>query len=100
MIQPVLIGLIGLLAISMTSLQAADLEAGRSLYQPNCIACHASLMKGDPARIYTRPDHRIHSYPELITQVRRCSLSQGLQWSQQDIENVAAFLNTQYYKFQ
>lgn len=81
------------------SVQAADIAAGRRLHETHCTACHSSLMNGQPERIYTRSEHRIRGYPELLTQVRRCADSQGLQWSQSDLENVAAFLNTNYYRF-
>jgi mono/diheme cytochrome c family protein len=78
---------------------AADLEAGRQLHDANCTACHQSLMAGEANRIYTRPDRRVDSYDELVAQVRRCELNLGLQWLEEDVSNVAAFLNTQHYHF-
>jgi hypothetical protein len=35
----------------------------------------------------------------LDQQVQRCELSLGLKWFDDDIENVAAYLNQTYYHF-
>ena len=78
---------------------AADIQAGRHLHEKNCTACHASLMKGKPTLVYTRPNRRVKSYDGLLAQVRRCVATLGSEWPQRDIENLAAFLNTTYYKF-
>jgi len=72
---------------------AADAEAGKALTAQHCNRCHDS-------RMYTRPDRRVKSLQELRTQVRRCELSLGLKWFDQDIDNVAAYLNDTYYQFQ
>lgn len=78
---------------------AADVDAGRDLHRDNCVACHQSLMNGDAALIYTRSDRKITSFPSLLAQVRRCEVNLGLQWFDEDVENVAAFLNASYYRF-
>lgn len=91
---------LGWLLVLLPSLAAAaDVDAGRELHQENCVACHQSLMDGDAASIYTRPDRRITSYSSLVTQVRRCEVNLGLQWFDEDVENVAAFLDETYYHF-
>jgi cytochrome c553 len=78
---------------------AADIRAGQTLHNAHCIACHDSLTKGKPERIYTRPDRQVKTYSELLKQVRRCQMSLGLTWSEDELKNVAAFLNNRYYKF-
>jgi hypothetical protein len=35
----------------------------------------------------------------LTSQVRRCELSLGLKWFDEDVDNVAGYLNQQFYKF-
>ena len=88
-----------LLVLAPAIAAAADTEAGRELHQTECIACHQSLMDGDASRIYTRPDHKITSHASLITQVRRCEVNLSLQWFDEDVENVAAYLDETYYHF-
>ena len=71
---------------------AADLQAGKSLHAEHCMQCHDSS-------VYTREDRRINSMAGLKKQVQRCELSLGLQWFEDDIENVAHYLNETYYDF-
>lgn len=78
---------------------AADIQAGQTLHNRHCIACHDSLTQGNPARIYTRPDRQVKSYPDLLKQVNRCQMSLGLTWSEDTLQDVAAFLNHHYYQF-
>jgi mono/diheme cytochrome c family protein len=89
----------GILLLFGVPAHAADVAAGRALHDKNCNSCHASLMKGQPSRIYTRPDRRVQSYQGLVSQVRRCAASLGAQWSDEPVNDVAAFLNQEYYKF-
>jgi cytochrome c553 len=78
---------------------AADIQAGQTLHNAHCIACHDALTEGNPEGIYTRPDRQVTSYPALLEQVRRCQMSLGLTWSDDTLNDVAAFLNNRYYKF-
>ncbi len=87
------------LAAVLPSAFPADSNSGRELHNENCIACHQSLMSGDANRMYTREDRRIKDYPSLVAQVRRCELNLGLQWFDDDVEDVASFLNEEFYKF-
>ncbi|HSH29589.1 MAG TPA: cytochrome c [Thiohalobacter sp.] len=72
---------------------AADAQAGKKLHDQHCVQCHDS-------GVYTREDRRINSLPGLTKQVRRCQLSQGLQWFDKDIQNVVQYLNQTYYHFE
>ncbi len=78
---------------------AADPGAGQTLHERHCVSCHESLMRGEPSTLYTRQDRRIASWSALLAQVQRCETSLGLQWSDADIENVAAFLDQRFYRF-
>lgn len=96
---------ISVLVLSLTGILllpqvlSADIQAGQTLHDDHCVACHAALMEGDPTRIYTRPQRQVNSYANLLKQVQRCQMSLGLQWSAATVEDVAAFLNQRYYKF-
>jgi len=74
-------------------LAAAGAEDTEALVQKNCIGCHGS-------EVYTRPDRRIQSFSSLETQVRRCSVNLDLAWFEDEIEDVAQYLNRKYYHFE
>ena len=78
---------------------AADVSVGKTLHEKHCIACHTSLTGGKPDSLYTRADRRVNTLDALKKQVRRCELSLGLQWFDEDIENVTGFLNREFYGF-
>jgi cytochrome c553 len=89
---PVLTGItLGLLAMA-SSLPAANIDNGKKLVSENCTKCHDQ-------RVYTRPDHRVTTLDGLDKQVRRCQQSLGLKWFDDDIDDVAAYLNQTYYHF-
>jgi hypothetical protein len=41
----------------------------------------------------------VTSLASLESQVRRCEQSLGLKWFEDDITDMAGYLNTHYYKF-
>jgi cytochrome c553 len=77
------------LVADATPLLAAD---GKTLHQQHCTSCHDDGM-------YTRQNPRVTTRDGLTKQVRRCELSLGLQWFDEDIDAVAAYLNSNYYHF-
>ena len=79
------------LLAATSSLPAANLDNGKSLVDANCTKCHDE-------RVYTRPDRRVTTLEGLSKQVRRCEQSLGLKWFDDDIDDVAAYLNQAYYK--
>ena len=72
--------------------QAADLKAGQALHEQHCLSCHDS-------GVYTRADRKVTSPEGLRKQVQRCELSLGLSWYDEDVDNVAYYLDQTYYKF-
>ena len=86
----ILISISVCLLTTTASLPAADLDNGKALVEANCTKCH-------DARVYTRPDRRVTTLEGLTAQVRRCELSLGLKWFDDDIGDVAAYLNENYY---
>ncbi len=85
--------LVGLLAIAGRSALAAQGQEAATLYQAHCVSCHGS-------EVYTREDRKIASFEALERQVQRCELSLGLRWFDDDIENVASYLNHRFYRFE
>jgi mono/diheme cytochrome c family protein len=77
----------------------ADVAAGKTLHEKNCISCHASSYGGDGTGIYTRDYAKVKTSKGLVAQVRNCNTMIGLKWFEDEELNVAAYLNQTYYKF-
>jgi hypothetical protein len=71
---------------------AADIGRGELLYNTHCIACHTSKM-------HWRDQRLAQDWTSLNVQVRRWQSSIQLDWNDDDIVNVAAYLNRLYYRF-
>ena len=72
--------------------QMTAFERGEQLHDEECTSCH-----GD--ELYTRKNRRIKSYESLRTHVQRCATNLNKQWWPKEIEDVATYLNEQYYLF-
>jgi cytochrome c2 len=80
-------------ALATATTVAADAERGKTLHDEHCAKCHDS-------GVYTRGDRFVSDKEGLTKQVRRCELSLGLKWFDEDIADVVEYLNTSFYKFQ
>ncbi len=87
--RPLLLALC--LATTLPALASEDKDI-TELYQFNCTSCHG-------AEVYTRTDRKVTSLSGLEAQVGRCEQALGLKWFDEDIANMAGYLNTHYYKF-
>ena len=85
-------GIAACLLAATSSLQAANPDNGKKLVDDNCTKCHDE-------HVYTRPDRRVTTLEGLNKQVTRCEQSLGLKWFDEDIADVAAYLNQTYYHF-
>ena len=78
---------------------AADPVAGVALIKTaGCNACHQTKVGGDGTAVY-RPGGRIKSVAQLQAQVTRCSTLTGASIFPEELVDVAAALNRDYYKF-
>ena len=89
--QPVILAAL-VLSTSTGQVYAADIKNGKQLQQANCMSCHDDGM-------YTREDRKVTTLDGLNKQVRRCELTLGLQWFDDDVSDVSAYLNDGFYKF-
>jgi hypothetical protein len=71
---------------------AADVQEGKGLVDEHCYSCH-----GD--EVYTRADRKVNSLEALQKQVQRCELALGLRWFDDQIDDVTAYLNQSFYRF-
>ena len=71
---------------------AVDIENGKLLHDENCFRCH------DESK-YLRKNRIIKNFQQLHERIRQCELTTGLTWFDEEIDNVAAYLNNQFYHF-
>ena len=71
--------------------RAADMRRGGELYQTYCIACHTTQM-------HWRDKRLVHSWEDLRYQVARWQNVTGQNWSKDEINDVAAYLNQMFYQ--
>lgn len=69
---------------------AGNPEAGKSLHdEANCLKCHAD-QPYNPAKTNT--------YEKLVAAVSFCNNNMNVGWFEDEVEDVAAYLNQKYYK--
>ncbi len=81
------------LLFSSTSLFAFDLENGKALHDENCVRCHTD-------KLYTSDKAKITSYEKLHARVRQCELMAELTWFDDEIDDVTAYINANFYRFE
>ena len=80
-----------LLAIACVPVQAASPERGRLLYGNYCYHCHLT-------EIHFRVNSKIDSPEALRQTVRIWQGEMGLGWKEEDVRDVASYLNARYYQ--
>ena len=76
----------------MTPVLAVDLENGKSLHDDNCLRCH------DESK-YTRKNRIVKNFQQLYERIKQCELMAELTWFDEEIADVTAYLNKQFYYF-
>jgi len=84
--------LVGGTLVAATAQPVDNPSRGQLLYATHCVACHSTQM-------HWRANKRATDWASLRVQVRRWQGIQGLGWSDQDIDDVARYLNTLYYRY-
>lgn len=85
--------LLTILSITAFSpLHAADTAAGKAMHDKNCLACHDT-------GVYTRENRQIISLDALRKRVTRCELSQGMDVTPEQTEDIVQYLNESFYQF-
>ena len=88
----ILIGLAGLLITSVT-FAGGNAANGQKLFKASkCNQCHGT-------EVFTRKDRKMKDLAGLEAQVRRCDSNLNTNWFDDEIIDVTAYLNKQYYKF-
>jgi len=88
-----------LISAFASTAMAADIKRGEKLHNNQCIACHAARFGNNGADIYTRSNRRVHDFAGLKRQVNMCKNNLQITWFDEDVDDVVAYLNQQYYHF-
>ncbi|GGK82384.1 hypothetical protein [Amphritea balenae] len=88
-------------------LLAVDADSGKELYDDvqierdyqgehrtdiSCETCHDTAF-------YERSDRKVTTYAKLEAQVEGCNTNLDVGWFPEDVADVAAYMNREYYKF-
>ncbi len=90
--MPVLYAVTWLTAVLGGSVQAADAERGRMLYELRCGECHSQSVHGRAQRDAKR-------YGDVLAYVVRWNAQLNIGWQNDDIHDVAKYVNDTYYGF-
>jgi cytochrome c553 len=71
---------------------ATQPSRGELLYSTHCIACHTQ-------QVHWREQKLVTDWASLDGQVRRWARNTGLSWSDDDVVEVARYLNALHYRF-
>ena len=71
---------------------AADAAKGKALHDAKCHGCHDT-------RQYTRKNRIVHTFDDLHARVQFCDAASNAGFSLDDIDDVVAYLNKEFYKF-
>jgi hypothetical protein len=73
-------------------LHGADLGRGKLLYETRCLGCHDKS-------VHNRAARKALSVADIKAQVRRWDDALGKAWRDDEVDDVAAYLNELYYKY-
>lgn len=75
---------------SAAAASAPDTQRGAMLYENSCNACHTT-------QPHWRSQRLVATWSDLVAQVTRWQGIAGLNWTSDEIRDVAVFLNEQFY---
>ncbi|MGH1360410.1 MAG: hypothetical protein ACRBC3_16760 [Burkholderiaceae bacterium] len=89
-----LVGLVWLNSQAALSAEVtgADPQRGRMLYETQCTQCHNSVL-------HLRDPRLAQTFDEVRIQVRRWSKAAGVEWGQEEVEDVTDYLNAVFYRY-
>ncbi len=83
---------VGCLLILNMPVAFAEFDRGQALYEDNCMQCHESWA-------HTRANHKVQSIGELRNRVAGWSVHSGLEWTEEEVDDVVQYLNHRFYQF-
>lgn len=74
------------------ALLPGDAASGKKLYDTQCTSCHDT-------GVHTRKDRKVKTLPGLIGQVNQCNQQLDRRYNDAQINDLIAYLNSSFYKF-
>jgi len=87
----VLLACLGLSGVAYAQGKTAP-SRGELLYATHCSGCHTT-------QLHWRAQKRATNWPGLTAEVDRWQKSAGLGWREEEVTDVARYLNARYYHF-
>ena len=85
------------LAVQANPFPQGNAPAGQRLFtQLKCNSCHINMFGGDGSAIFIRPNSKVHNAPQLLAQIGRCGGNVDKEFSAQEEQDIAAYLNRYY----
>jgi len=78
---------------SVVALRAMEFDRGEALYENHCSTCH------DPQTHVAGEARHVTTMADLRARVAAWSVHSGLNWSEEDVNDVTDFLNRRFYRF-
>ena len=82
----------GVLA-GVAGLRAVEFDRGEALYENHCSSCH------DPLVHVPGKTRQVATLTDLRARVAAWSIHSGLNWSEEDVNDVTGYLNRRFYRF-
>jgi mono/diheme cytochrome c family protein len=86
------VALAGVLA-GVAALRAVEFDRGEALYENQCSSCH------NPQVHAPGQTRRVTTLAQLRARVAAWSIHSGLEWTDQEINDVTNYLNRRFYRF-
>ncbi len=80
-------------AAADTAPPSGNAKRGKQLHAEHCLGCHDS-------RIYTRENRMVNSMSGLVKQVELCHRQVGKELTRAQVNDLIAYLNETYYRFE
>ena len=83
---------VAVLSSPMPGLAQDSAGRGELLYEGQCTKCHDKS-------VHNRESRRAKTYADIVAQVRRWSATIGSGFSDEDVNDIASYLNARYYRY-
>jgi cytochrome c5 len=88
----VVLGLLSLVSVAYAAPPQKPVKSrGQMLYENHCLRCHAE-------GVHLRATSKVHSLDDLAHAVKKWAGLQRLDWHQDELRDVADYMNRKYYK--
>lgn len=77
----------------------ADPKLGKEHHDKACVTCHISQQGGDGSKMYTRDNRLLSSKQAILKRTTACNAQTKAGLLPEEVAQVAAYLNLQYYHF-